>query len=92
MRCHDVPEPTIVPFAAAVDDGLIAMQDNLCLSAARVSLDITEEDTNIMDWSASTQDLNLIEYCWDVVGRHVGEHKHPIRTVNDLGMALLENL
>ena len=45
-----------------------------------------------MDWSASTQDLNLIEYCWDVVGRHVGEHKHPIRTVNDLGMALLENL
>ena len=59
MRCHDVPEPTIVPFAAAVDDGLIAMQDNLCLSAARVSLDITEEDTNIMDWSASTQDPNL---------------------------------
>lgn len=87
----DVLEPIVRPFAAAVGDGFIFMQDNARPHTARVSMNFLEEEgIEVFDWPARSPDLNPIEHVWDILGRRVRGRQHPPSTVGELREALVE--
>ena len=63
-RCHmttaihrnDIRELLVRPYAGAIVDIFILMQDNACAHTDRMSLTfLYEEDISVMNWQTSTQ-------------------------------------
>ena len=48
------------------------------------------ERIDVMDCPARSPDLNPIEQCRDMLGRHVRASNHPPKTVDDLRTTLME--
>ncbi|GFT24915.1 transposable element Tcb1 transposase [Trichonephila clavipes] len=91
-RCRDkILRPTVVPYAAAIGDDFILMDDNCRPHRANLVEDfLFEEGIVRMEWPACSPDINPIEHVWDALGRRITGRQPPPQTLQELERALLE--
>ncbi|GFW30379.1 transposable element Tcb2 transposase [Trichonephila clavipes] len=87
----EILRPIVVPYAAAIGDDFILMDDNCRPNRANLVEDfLFEEGIARMEWAACSPDLNPIEHVWDALGRRVAGRQLPPQTLKELERALLE--
>ncbi|GFT96051.1 transposable element Tcb2 transposase [Trichonephila clavipes] len=87
----EILRPIVAPYAAAVRDDFILMDDNCMPHRANLMEDfLFEEGILRMEWPASSPDMNPIEHIWDALGRRVAGCQPPPQTPQELERALLE--
>ncbi|GFV65441.1 transposable element Tcb2 transposase [Trichonephila clavipes] len=87
----EILRPIVVPYAAAIGDDFILMDDNCGPHRANlVENFLFEEGIVRMEWPACSSDMNPIEHVWDALGRRVAGHQLPPPTLQELERALLE--
>ncbi|GFT72182.1 transposable element Tcb2 transposase [Trichonephila clavipes] len=66
----EILRPIVVPYAAAIRDDFILMDDNSRPHRANLVEDsLFEEGIVRMEWPACSPDMNPIEHVWDALGR-----------------------
>ncbi|GFS94059.1 transposable element Tcb2 transposase [Trichonephila clavipes] len=81
----------VVPYAAAIGDDFILMDDNCMPHRAYLVEDfLFEEGIVRMEWPSCSPDMNPIEHVWDALGRRVSGRQPPPQTLQELERALLE--
>ncbi|GFW81815.1 transposable element Tcb2 transposase [Trichonephila clavipes] len=74
----EILRPIVVPYAAAIGDDFILMDDNCRPHRAKQVEDfLFEEGIVRMEWPACSPDMNPIEHVWDALGRRVAGHQIP---------------
>ncbi|GFT95784.1 transposable element Tcb2 transposase [Trichonephila clavipes] len=87
----EILRPIVAPYAAAIVDDFILMDDNCLPHRANLMEDfLFEEGILRMEWPASSPDMNPIEHLWDALGRRVAGCQPPPQTLQELERALLE--
>ncbi|GFT66391.1 transposable element Tcb2 transposase [Trichonephila clavipes] len=87
----EILRPIVVPYAAAIGDDFILMDDNCRPHRANLVEDfLFEEGIVRMEWPACSPDMNAIEHVWDALGRRVAGRQPPPQTLQELERALLE--
>ncbi|GFV12418.1 transposable element Tcb2 transposase [Trichonephila clavipes] len=81
----------VVPYAAAIGDDFILMDDNSRPHRGNLVEDsLFEEGIVRMEWPACSPDMDPIEHVWDALGRRVAGRQPPPQTLQELERALLE--
>ncbi|GFX49612.1 transposable element Tcb2 transposase [Trichonephila clavipes] len=87
----EILRPIVAPFAAAIGDDFILMDDNCRPPRANLVEDFLFEAGIVrMEMPACSLDMNLIEHVWDALGRRVAGCQPPPQTLQELERALLE--
>ncbi|GFW13083.1 transposable element Tcb2 transposase [Trichonephila clavipes] len=87
----EILRPIVAPYAAAIGDNFILMDDNCRQHRANLVEDfLFEEKIMRMECPAYSPDMNPIEYVWDALGRRVAGRQPPPQTLQELERALLE--
>ncbi|GFW54093.1 transposable element Tcb1 transposase [Trichonephila clavipes] len=87
----EILRPVVVPYAAAIGDDFILMDDHCWTHRAYLVEDfLFEEGIVRMEWPACSPDMNPIEHVWDALGRRVAGRQPPPQTLQELERALLE--
>ncbi|GFU13632.1 transposable element Tcb2 transposase [Trichonephila clavipes] len=74
-----------VPYAAAIGDDFILMDDNCRPHRANMVEDfLFEEGIVRIEWPACSLDMNPIEHVWDALGRRVAGRQPPPQTLQEL--------
>ncbi|GFW82887.1 transposable element Tcb2 transposase [Trichonephila clavipes] len=74
----EILRPIVVPYAAAIGDDFILMDDNSRPHRANLVEDsLFEEGIVRMEWPACSPDMNPIEHVWDALGRRVAGRQPP---------------
>ncbi|GFW33405.1 transposable element Tcb2 transposase [Trichonephila clavipes] len=87
----EILRPIVVPYAAAIGDDFILMDDNCRPHRANlVEVFLFEEGIVRMEWPAYSTDMNPIEHVWDALERRVAGRQIPPQTLQEQERALLE--
>ncbi|GFT26841.1 transposable element Tcb2 transposase [Trichonephila clavipes] len=87
----EILRPIVVPYAAAIGDNFLLMDDNCRPYRANLVEDfLFEEGIVRMEWPACSPDMNPIEHVWNALGRRVAGRQPPPQTLQELERALLE--
>ncbi|GFY04412.1 transposable element Tcb2 transposase [Trichonephila clavipes] len=87
----EILRPIVVPYAAAIRDDFIFMDQNCRPHRANLVEDfLSEEGIVRMEWLGCSPDMNPIEHVWDALGRRVAGRQPPPQTLQELERALLE--
>ncbi|GFT28159.1 uncharacterized protein K02A2.6 [Trichonephila clavipes] len=91
LRYRDeILDPYVRPYAAAVGNDFILMDDNARPHRARIVEEYLEDHgLERMEWPARSPDLKLIEHLWDYLGREVAALNPPPRSLHELKQGLL---
>ncbi|GFY01617.1 transposable element Tcb2 transposase [Trichonephila clavipes] len=74
--------PIVVPYAAAIGDDFILMNDNCRPHRANLVEDFLFEGGIVrIEWLACSPDMNPIEHVWDALGRQIAGCKSPQTTL-----------
>ncbi|GFV41146.1 transposable element Tcb2 transposase [Trichonephila clavipes] len=74
----EILRPIEVPYAAAIGDDFLLMDDNCRPYRANLVEDFLFEEGIIrMEWPACSPDMNLIEHVWDDRGRQIASRQPP---------------
>ncbi|GFV93882.1 transposable element Tcb2 transposase [Trichonephila clavipes] len=75
----------IVPYAAAIGDDFILMDDNCRPHHDNLVEDLLFEEGLVrMEWPVCSPDMIPIEHVWDVLGRRVAGRQPPPQTLQEL--------
>ncbi|GFW65512.1 transposable element Tcb2 transposase [Trichonephila clavipes] len=75
---EEILRPIVVPYAAAIGDDFILMDDNSRPHRANLVEDfLFEEGIVRMEWPACSPDMDPIEHVWDALGRRVAGRQPP---------------
>ncbi|GFU71602.1 retrovirus-related Pol polyprotein from transposon opus [Trichonephila clavipes] len=81
----------VVPYAAAIGDDFILMDDNCRPHRANLMEDsLFEEGIVRMELTACFPDMNPIEHVWDALGRRVAGRQPPPQTLQELERDLVK--
>ncbi|GFW54988.1 transposable element Tcb2 transposase [Trichonephila clavipes] len=81
----EILRPIVVPYAAAIGDDFILMDDNCRPHCANLVEDFLFEERIVrMEWPASSPDMNPIKHAWDALERRVAGHQPPPQTLQEL--------
>ncbi|GFV88938.1 transposable element Tcb2 transposase [Trichonephila clavipes] len=81
-REDEILRPIVVPYAAAIGDDFILMDDNSRPHRANLVDDsLFEEGIVRMEWPACSPNMNPIEHVWDALGIRVAGHQPPPQTL-----------
>ena len=87
----EILRPFVVPYAGAIGDSFLFIDDNARSHWAGLVDDILEvEGIERMQWSACSPDINPIEHVRDALGMHIADRPAPPTTVPELHIALME--
>ena len=82
---NEILKPTVVPYAAAIGDDIILMDDNCRPHSANLVKDFQLEEGIIrMEWPACSADLNTIEDAWEFLGKRVAGRLPTPQTLHGL--------
>ncbi|GFV93764.1 transposable element Tcb2 transposase [Trichonephila clavipes] len=88
----EILRPIVVPYAAAIGDDFILMDDNCRPHRSNLVEDfLFEEGIVQMEWPACSPDMNPIDHVWDALGRRVAGGQLPPQTPKELERAILED-
>ena len=87
----EILDAFVRPNAGAVGQDFVLMDDNARPHWARVVTEYLErEGIDLMNWTASSPDINPIEHVWDILQRRVSARFVQPQTRGDLTRALIE--
>ncbi|GFU14089.1 transposable element Tcb2 transposase [Trichonephila clavipes] len=86
----EILRPIVVPYAAAIGDDFILMDDNCRPHRANLVEDfLFEEGIVRTKWPACSPDMNPIQHVWEALGRRVAGLQRTPQTLQELERALL---
>ncbi len=87
----EILSPYVVPYAGAVGQDFILMDDNATAHRARiVNAFLGDQGIERMDWPARSPDLNPIEHVWDMLQRRIQARIQKPTTRIELANALVQ--
>ena len=88
---NEILDVYVRPYAGAVGENFILMDDNARAHRARITDQYLEQDTIVrMEWPDRSPDLNPIEHAWDMLQTAVSSRPVQPASVQELRQALLE--
>ena len=88
---NEILDVYVRPYAGAVGENFILMDDNARAHRARITDQYLEQATIVrMEWPARSPDLNPIEHAWDMLQTAVSSRPMQPASVQELRQALLE--
>jgi len=87
----EILAPIVRPFAGAIGNNFILMDDNARPHRARLVNEYLQQETiERMDWPAKSPDLNPIEHAWDILQRNISARQNKPNTLQELENALIQ--
>ena len=88
---NEILDVYVRPYAGAVGENFILMDDNARAHRARITDQYLEQATIVsMEWPARSPELNPIEHAWDMLQAAVSSRPVQPASVQELRQALLE--
>ena len=87
---EDILLPHVIPFLQTHPDMTLQHENAISHTARSVRDFLQDRNVSVLPWPVKSPDLNPIEHVWDLMDRRVRSRAIPLRNVQELAGALVE--